>query len=82
MGPLILTTSEENTAEVRSMVETSGSAEEVAGFVIGQPAEIPDLVAGHIKAGADEVIFSVAFADTTGLTAVGEALGLGRPSAS
>jgi hypothetical protein len=29
------------------------------------------------EAGADEVIFSFAFADTAGITAVGEALGLG-----
>jgi len=33
-------------------------------------------VAGHIDAGADEVIFSFAFADTAGLTALGEAFGL------
>jgi len=78
MTPLILTTSEENTAEVRTMVEASGSPEEVAGFTIGQPHEIPDLVAGHIEAGADEVIFSFAFADTAGIAAVGQALGLPR----
>ena len=82
MTPLILTTSEENTAEVRTMVEASGSPEEVAGFTIGQPHEVPDLVAGHIEAGADEVIFSFAFADTAGIAAVGEAFGLPRfPSA-
>ncbi len=78
LTPLILTTSEENTAEVRTMVEAGGSPEESAGFTIGQPHEIPDLVAGHIAAGADEVIFSFAFADTAGIAAVGEALGLPR----
>jgi hypothetical protein len=31
----------------------------------------------HIEAGADEVIFSFPFADTAGITAVAEALGLG-----
>jgi F420-dependent oxidoreductase-like protein len=77
MTPLILTTSSQNTAEVREMLAAAASAEEIAGFTVGQPHEIPDLVAGHIKAGADEVIFSFAFADTAGITAVAEAFGLG-----
>src|SRR5580658_9509338 len=76
MTPLILTVSEENTAEVREMLTAVGSAEEIAGFTVGQPHEIPDLVAGHIAAGADVVIFSFAFADTAGITALGEALAL------
>jgi hypothetical protein len=49
----------------------------VAGFTVGQPHEIPELVAGHIAAGAGEVIFSFAFADTAGIQAVGEAFELG-----
>jgi len=56
--PLILTTSSQNTAEVREMLAAAGSAEEIAGFTVGQPHEIPGLVAGHIEACADEVIFS------------------------
>ena len=40
--------------------------------------EIPGLIAGHIEAGAAEVIFSFAFADTAGIAAVGEALALPR----
>jgi F420-dependent oxidoreductase-like protein len=78
MTPLILTASDQNTAEVRQMLAAAGSAEETAGFTVGQPHEIPDLVAGHIEAGADEVIFSFAFADTAGITAVGKAFGLSR----
>jgi F420-dependent oxidoreductase-like protein len=77
MTPLILTTSSQNTAEVHEMLAAAGSAEQIAGFTVGQPHEIPGLVAGHIAAGADEVIFSFAFADTAGITAVGQALGLG-----
>ncbi len=76
MSPLILTTSEESTAEMRGMLTAGGSPEETAGFTVGQPHEIPGLVADHIEAGADEVIFSFAFGDTTGIRAVGEALGL------
>ena len=54
-----------------------GARRSRAGFTIGQPHEIPGLIAGHIEAGADEVIFSFAVADTAGITAVGEAFGLG-----
>ena len=76
MSPLILTTSEENTAEMRGILTAGSSAEEAAGFIVGQPQEIPDLVAGHIEAGADEVIFSFPFGDTAGIRSVGEAFGL------
>ena len=77
MTPLILTTSSQNTAEVHEILAVAASPEEVAGFTVGQPHEIPGLVAGHIEAGAEEVIFSFAFADQAGITAVGEAFGLG-----
>ena len=77
MTPLILTTSSQNTAEVHEILAATASPEEVAGFTVGQPHEIPGLVAGHIEAGAEEVIFSFAFADQAGITAVGEAFGLG-----
>jgi F420-dependent oxidoreductase-like protein len=80
MTPLILTTSSQNTAETREMLAAVGSAQETAGFTVGQPHEIPGLVAGHIEAGADEVIFSLPFADAAGITALGQALGLGGSS--
>jgi len=76
MTPLILTTSSQNTAEVNEMLAAAASPEDIAGFTVGEPHEIPDLVAAHIDAGADEVIFSFAFADAAGLAAVGKALGL------
>jgi F420-dependent oxidoreductase-like protein len=76
MTPLILTTSSQNTAEVNQMLAAAASPEEIGGFTVGQPHEIPDLVAGHIEAGADEVIFSFAFADPAAIAAVGDALGL------
>jgi F420-dependent oxidoreductase-like protein len=76
MSPLILTTSDQNTHEMREILAASGSAEEIAGFTVGQPHQIPDLVAGHIEAGADEIIFSVPFADAAGIAAVGQAFGL------
>jgi len=77
MAPLILTTSAENTTEVRDMLSASAPAEEVAGFIVGQPDEVPGLLAGHLDAGADEVIFSFAFGDRAGIAALGQALALG-----
>ena len=76
MSPLILTTSDENTAEMRAILAASGAADEIAGFTIGQPHQIPDLVAGHLGAGADEVIFSIPFADRAAIAAVGQAFGI------
>jgi F420-dependent oxidoreductase-like protein len=77
MTPLILTTSSQNTAEVHELLAAGGaSPEETAGFTVGQPHEIPGLVAGHIEAGAEEVIFSFPFADTAGVTALAKAFGL------
>ncbi len=78
MTPLILTTSAENTAEVRTLLASSSSPEEVAGFTIGQPHEVPDLVAAHVAAGVDEVIFSFAFGSAQDIAEVGEAFGLAR----
>ena len=76
MGPLILTTSDENTAETRAMLAAAATPEELAGFVIGQPHDVPDLIAPIIEAGADELIFSFAFGTPEGIGAVGSALGL------
>jgi hypothetical protein len=58
------------------MVAAGGTPEETAGFTVGQPDEIPDLVGGHIAAGADEVIFSLPFADARGIAALARALAL------
>jgi alkanesulfonate monooxygenase SsuD/methylene tetrahydromethanopterin reductase-like flavin-dependent oxidoreductase (luciferase family) len=76
MTPLILTTSDQNTTEMRGILAASASAEEIAGFTIGQPHEVPDLVAGHIAAGADEIILSAPFIDRAGIAAVARAFGL------
>jgi F420-dependent oxidoreductase-like protein len=80
MSPLILTTSDQNTIETREMLAAAASATDTAGFTIGQAHEIPGLIAGHIEAGADEVIFSVPFADAQAIRAVGESLGLAASS--
>ena len=54
------------------MLAAAGPAEEIAGFTVGQPHEIPGLVAGHIEAGADEVIFSFPFCARRGIPVPGD----------
>jgi len=39
--PLILTTSDQNTAEMREILAAAGSAQEIAGFTVGQPVRFP-----------------------------------------
>jgi F420-dependent oxidoreductase-like protein len=73
MTPLIVTSSDDNTAETRAMLAASGSPEEVAGFTVGQTHQIPELVAGHLDAGANEIIFSMPFADKAAIAEVGQA---------
>lgn len=80
MTPLILTVSEENTKEVREMLGAAASPEETAGFTVGQAHQVPDLLAGHLAAGVDEVIFSFAFADPEAIGSVAQALGLAAKS--
>ena len=77
MTPLILTTSSQNTAEVREMLAAAVLRRRDRRIHRRPTDDIPGLVAGHIEACADQVIFSFAFADTAGITAVGEAFGLG-----
>jgi alkanesulfonate monooxygenase SsuD/methylene tetrahydromethanopterin reductase-like flavin-dependent oxidoreductase (luciferase family) len=49
------------------------------GTVIGRPYQLPELIADHLAAGADEVIFSFDAVDTGALAELGAALGLDRP---
>jgi F420-dependent oxidoreductase-like protein len=78
MSPLILTTSDQNTRETKEMIAAAASATETSGFTIGQPHEIPGLIAGHLAAGADEIIFSVPFCDAGAIARLGEAIGLAQ----
>lgn len=73
MAPLIMTTSDENTAETRTMIEAAASPEETAGFIIGQVPDVADQVAPYIEAGVDEVIFSFAFGSADQARDLGQA---------
>ena len=77
MAPLVLTSSDQHTREVFEMLEAGGGARDgVDSFIVGQPHQVPDLIAGHLAAGADEVYFSVPYADAPAIADVGRALGL------
>jgi len=78
MTPLILTTSDQETKDMHELLAASAPASETAGFTVGQPHQIPDLIAPHIEAGADEVIFSAPFADPAAIAALAQALKLPR----
>jgi hypothetical protein len=82
MTPQIFTTSDQNTIETREMLASAASATETAGFTVGQAHEVPDLIAGHIEAGADEVIFAAPFVDAQAISALGKSLGLRTREAS
>ena len=47
MAPVLLTESAEQTEATRDMVRSSADEETVAGFLIGQADELPDLVAPY-----------------------------------
>jgi alkanesulfonate monooxygenase SsuD/methylene tetrahydromethanopterin reductase-like flavin-dependent oxidoreductase (luciferase family) len=80
LAPCILTTSDERSNEVRAALVAEGDQRSDAGLLVGQPHEMPGLVAGHVDAGADEVIFDFSGADPSSIAEVGAALGL-TPSA-
>ncbi|MBI2708712.1 MAG: LLM class F420-dependent oxidoreductase [Actinobacteria bacterium] len=79
MTPLLLTTSEEHTRSMRELLRSADdpAAAEAAGFTIGQPEELAELVAPFAEAGVDEVIFSFAFGTPEDIRSVGAAVGLG-----
>ncbi len=52
---------------------------EAVGPLTGRPDQIPALVDEHLRAGADEVVFTFASVDADGIGELGAAFGLGRP---
>ena len=74
MAPVLLTESAEQTEATRDMVRSSADEETVAGFLIGQPDELPDLVAPYVEAGVDEVIVSLPYGSPDDIRRVGDVL--------
>jgi alkanesulfonate monooxygenase SsuD/methylene tetrahydromethanopterin reductase-like flavin-dependent oxidoreductase (luciferase family) len=76
LAPCILTTSDKHSNEVRAALGADRDQRSDTGLLVGQPHELSVLVAGHVNAGADEVIFDFSGADLADIAAVGGALGL------
>ncbi len=83
MAPLVLTTSDQHTREVSERLQAGVNGQGGDGVIVGQPHQVPDLIAGHVAAGVDEVYFSLpslgvpdADADAGGIGEVGRSLGL------
>jgi alkanesulfonate monooxygenase SsuD/methylene tetrahydromethanopterin reductase-like flavin-dependent oxidoreductase (luciferase family) len=77
-APLVLTTS---AGQGRQMIEAGaagGFPPGLDGLIVGHPEQVPDLIAGHIAAGADEVYFSLSDtgAEPAAIALVATALGL------
>jgi alkanesulfonate monooxygenase SsuD/methylene tetrahydromethanopterin reductase-like flavin-dependent oxidoreductase (luciferase family) len=78
LAPCVLTTSDQHSREVRASLGGDRDQPPGSGLLVGQPHELPLLVAGHVHAGADEVIFDFAGAGAgpPAIVAAGGALGL------
>jgi len=53
------------------MIRGEADEETLAGFLIGQPEELTDLVAPYVEAGVDEIIVSLPFGSPADISKVG-----------
>jgi F420-dependent oxidoreductase-like protein len=74
MGPLIPTTSDEQTQQVEEMIKAGGGGDEIGGFLVGPVESLPDKLAPYVEAGVDEVIFSLAFPTEEDVAGVAKAV--------
>jgi F420-dependent oxidoreductase-like protein len=63
LATLFLTSSDDETAQVRAMLEQAAGPEAAAGFNVGSDDEIVEQVAELLDAGVDELIFNLPLAD-------------------
>ena len=74
MAPVLLSQSDEQTAETKEMMRAGADDETVAGFLIGRLEELPDLVTPYLEAGVNEVIVSLPFSSPDDIRAIGKSL--------
>ena len=74
MAPVLVTLSDAQTAETKEMMRAGADEETVAGFLIGQLDELPDLVTPYVEAGVDEVIISLPFGSPDDIRSIGKSL--------
>jgi F420-dependent oxidoreductase-like protein len=74
LGSLFVTSTAEETRQVRGLVTQAAGAEAAAGFTIGEPDEVVAQVGELIDAGVDEFYFNMPLADPDGITQAGKLL--------
>jgi F420-dependent oxidoreductase-like protein len=74
LGSLFLTSSPDETAQVRDFLTKSVGPEAVAGFTVGEEPEIVEQVAALIDAGLDELIFNMPLSDPDTIGRAGKLL--------
>jgi alkanesulfonate monooxygenase SsuD/methylene tetrahydromethanopterin reductase-like flavin-dependent oxidoreductase (luciferase family) len=62
LGSLFLTSSAAETAQLREMLAGMGDAEQTAGFLVGEAAEVTEGVHELVEAGCQMLIFNLPFA--------------------
>jgi F420-dependent oxidoreductase-like protein len=74
MATLMLTESDEQTAQVKEFLANAAGAEAAAGFNVGQEQEIVDQVAALFEAGVQEAIFNMPLGSPEDVRRAGELL--------
>jgi F420-dependent oxidoreductase-like protein len=74
LATLVLTSSDEETAQSREFLVAAAGAEAAAAFTVGQEAEIIDQLTPFVDAGVDELIFNMPTADISTIGRAGELL--------
>jgi F420-dependent oxidoreductase-like protein len=74
LGSLFVTSTAEETGQVRDLVTQAAGAEAAAGFTIGEPDEVVAQVGELIDAGVDEFYFNMPLADPDGIIQAGKLL--------
>jgi alkanesulfonate monooxygenase SsuD/methylene tetrahydromethanopterin reductase-like flavin-dependent oxidoreductase (luciferase family) len=74
MGTLMITDSDEQTAQVRDFLSSAAGPEAAAGFNVGQEQEIVDQMAELFEAGVNELIFNMPVSPVADVRRAGELL--------
>ncbi|TML39053.1 MAG: LLM class F420-dependent oxidoreductase [Actinobacteria bacterium] len=74
LGSLFLTSTADETRQVREFVTQAAGPDAAAGFTIGEPDEVVAQVAELVDAGVDEFYFNMPLADAEGIAQAGKLL--------
>jgi F420-dependent oxidoreductase-like protein len=74
LGSLFVTSTPQETSQVRALVIQAAGPEAAAGFTVGEPDEVVAQVAELVDAGVDEFYFNMPLADPEGINQAGKLL--------